>query len=147
VAKGILPRVYLGVLGAKWCAPCRELKAALSQIEPSSNRRVIAVQRWAAHPWFYYDIEEHPQLARTHNVKTLPLMIMMVDGHVWEKKTLDELRKDSDEPMSQLLREWFRKARATLKTPSVPQTRPASPVTYEQVHDHVPRVRARPTRG
>jgi thioredoxin 1 len=53
---------------AEWCGPCRE------------QRPTVQAARDAGHDVVVADIDQNPQLARDHNVRTVPTYLIFRDG-------------------------------------------------------------------
>ena len=64
-------RIVLVDFWAEWCAPCRMMNPVLNELveEISTNCRIGKV-----------NIEEHPSLAERYNVRSIPSMLIFMDG-------------------------------------------------------------------
>lgn len=64
-------RIVLVDFWAEWCAPCRMMNPVLNELveEISTNCRIGKV-----------NIEEHPSLADRYNVRSIPTMLIFMDG-------------------------------------------------------------------
>lgn len=64
-------KIVLVDFWAAWCAPCRMMNPILNELvdEISTNCRIGKV-----------NIEEHPTLAQRFNVRSIPTMIIFMDG-------------------------------------------------------------------
>ena len=64
-------RIVLVDFWAEWCAPCRMMNPVLNELveEISTNCRIGKV-----------NIEEQPALAERYNVRSIPTMLILMDG-------------------------------------------------------------------
>ena len=59
--------------GADWCAPCKALETVLTHMPEMANVKMVTV-----------DVEDSPGLAQQHAVRTLPSVVVYVDGQMRE---------------------------------------------------------------
>ena len=57
--------------GASWCGPCKSLEPIMDKMKEEFSPGV---------KFFAVDVEEAPQLAKTHRIRSLPTVILLRDG-------------------------------------------------------------------
>lgn len=63
--------------GAEWCPPCQSLDANLRALESTLSSRVKIVR---------VDIDEHPELARTFGVRSIPHSLVLYQGKIVDER-------------------------------------------------------------
>lgn len=63
--------------GAEWCGPCRSLDANLRTVEPMFRGRIKVVR---------VDVGEHPELAQTFGVRSIPHSFVIYQGRIVEQR-------------------------------------------------------------
>ena len=71
---------------AAWCGPCK----ALTKTFENNKRKFKKIKR------FKVDLDEHPELAKKYNIKSVPTILLFKDGNkeptrLIGNKTLEEL--------------------------------------------------------
>jgi thioredoxin 1 len=56
--------------GAPWCGPCKTIEPIISKMK----------EEFSGVKFFTVDVEEAPQLAKTHRIRKLPTVILLRDG-------------------------------------------------------------------
>ena len=56
--------------GASWCGPCKTIEPIMSKMK----------EEFSDVTFFTVDVEEAPQLAKTHRIRSLPTVILLRDG-------------------------------------------------------------------
>lgn len=59
---------------ADWCGPCQQLKPIVKQVASETNAAVAVV-----------DIDRHPDLAQNWSVRSVPTLLLFVDGEMEER--------------------------------------------------------------
>lgn len=67
-------RIVLVDCHAEWCGPCQQLKPIVKQVAAETSATVAIV-----------DIDEHRDLAAEWSVRSVPTLLMFVDGELTER--------------------------------------------------------------
>jgi thioredoxin 2 len=62
---------------APWCGPCRVVSPALERIARSQAGRLKVVK---------VNTDEHPELARRYDARSIPLLVLMEDGREVDRR-------------------------------------------------------------
>ena len=67
-------------LGAEWCQPCKAMAPTMAALAERYNVEGSDVQITSI------DIDEDPSVIETYGVRSVPMIIFIVDGVIIEKK-------------------------------------------------------------
>lgn len=67
-------RVVLVDFFADWCGPCQMMEPAVESVAADTDALVAKV-----------DVDENPDLAATHGVRSVPTLVLFADGEVAER--------------------------------------------------------------
>ncbi len=64
---------------ADWCGPCKTQAKILHELTPQAAKNKVRIIK--------VNIEQHPNVAKQMNIKTLPTLVVMKQGQVVKRKT------------------------------------------------------------
>jgi len=82
VSKSTIP--VLVEFGAEWCGPCKTLSPILNQLAVELNGKVKVVS---------IDVDKSQQLARDHNIRSVPTMMIIIDGSKTNDRMIGAMNK------------------------------------------------------